>query len=154
MTEQNTQPASVAGEYRIARSLQLAAILTAGHCGVIALILLLEIAPAWQTVIVALLVASLVYELRTTALRLGATAVIALRISSDHAFSVQTRRGGWHECEVLGSTYVTAFLTVLILRLSGARRVRSVVLMSDSMAAEDFRRLRVWLRWRPQANPD
>jgi toxin CptA len=80
--------------------------------------------------------------------------VIALRISSDNAFSVQTRRGEWRECEVLGSTYVTAFLTVLNFRVSGARRVRSVVLMSDSMAADDFRRLRVWLRWRPQTKPD
>jgi toxin CptA len=154
MTAQNTQLASAAGEYRIARSLQLAAILAAGHCGVAALILLLDIAPAWQAAIVALLVASLVYELRMTALRLGANAVIALRISSDNAFSVQRRRGEWRECEVLGSTYVTAFLTVLNFRVSGARRVRSVVLMSDSMAADDFRRLRVWLRWRPQTKPD
>jgi len=148
MNETRATTSGAAGEYPIGPSWQLAAILTAGH-GVVALIILFtDFALAARLAILAVLFASLIFELRTTALRLGANAVIAVRISAADIFSAQTRRHGWCECEVLGSTYVTAALTVLNLRMTGARRVRSVVLMRDSIAADDFRRLRLWLRWR------
>jgi toxin CptA len=150
----NELRASATGDYRIAPSWRLAAILALGHGGVAALVLLLDIAPAWQLGILALLIASLVYELRTTALLRSAKAVVALRISPDNVFSAQLRGGGWRDYEVLGSTYVTSALTVLILRAAGARRMQSVVLLPDSMAADDFRRLRTWLRWRPPPQTD
>lgn len=154
MDEPHITPAAAAGEFPLAPSWRLAAILVLGHGGVAAIVLWLEISFAWRIALIALLIVSLIHELRTTALRLGANAVNTLRIAADNTFSVQTRRGDWRTCEVLGSTYVTAFLTVLNLRLAGQRRMRSVVLMSDSMAADDFRRLRVWLRWRPPVKPD
>ena len=138
-------------EYRIAPSWRLAAILISGHGGVAVLVLPLDISMVWKLAIFAVLVASLVYELRATALRLSAKAFVALRVSPDNVFSARMRGGEWREYEVLGSTYVTSALTVLILRASGARRVRSVVLLPDSMAADEFRRLRMWLRWRPQS---
>lgn len=143
-----------AGVYSIAPSWRLAAILAAGHGGVAVLVLLLDIPLAWRAAILAVLAASLVYELRATALRFSANALITLRIAPDNVFSAQTRSGEWRDYEVLGSTYVTSAMTVLILRAAGARRVRSVVLLPDSMAADDFRRLRTWLRWRPASRTD
>lgn len=154
MTAQQTQSASAAGEYHIAPSWRLAAILAIGHGAVAALVLLLDILIAWQAAILVALIVSLVYELRATALGLSANALIALRIAPDNVFSAQMRSGEWRDYEVLGSTYVTSALTVLMLRAAGARRVRSVVLMPDSMAADDFRRLRTWLRWRPASRTD
>jgi toxin CptA len=48
----------------------------------------------------------------------------------------------------LGTTYVTPYLTVLNLRGHGERGARHVTLLPDSLHAEDFRKLRVWLRWK------
>ena len=73
---------------------------------------------------------------------------LALEVSSDHQFSMQTRASGWSEYDVLGTTYVTPYLTVLNLRGHGERGARHVTLLPDSLHAEDFRKLRVWLRWK------
>ncbi len=62
--------------------------------------------------------------------------------------SVQTRRGDRVECDVLGSTYVQSFLTVLNLKsIPDGARMHAMILR-DSIGAEEFRNLRVWLRWR------
>ena len=50
------------------------------------------------------------------------------------------------EVEVLLQSVVLSWLVVLLHRHQG--RVGAWVLVGDSMSAEDFRQLRVWLRWR------
>ena len=147
------QPTSAVGDYPLKGSRQLAAILIAGHSAVAGLLLYLDLAIEWKVAALALILTSLLLEIRV-AFRLNANAVTMLRIAGDNVLSAQTRRGNWHVCEVLGSTYVTAFLTVLNLRANGERRIRNVVILPDSAGAEDYRRLRVWLRWRPQAGRD
>ena len=49
------------------------------------------------------------------------------------------------EAAVHPHTFVVSFLVVLLYRQE--RRLRSLTLLSDSLAAEDFRQLRLWLRW-------
>jgi hypothetical protein len=44
---------------------------------------------------------------------------------------------------------VLSFLVVLLYRQQG--RLRSLTLPGDSLAAEDFRQLRLWLRWQSAA---
>ena len=85
---------------------------------------------------------------RRLPLLLTAGSVVAIEIGSDNKLSVQTNRGEWDECEVLGSTYVTPYLTVMNLRQSDGRATRRIVILPDSISAEDFRKLRVWLRWK------
>ncbi len=51
-----------------------------------------------------------------------------------------------NEVTVHPNSLVLSFLVVLLYRERG--RMRSMVLMPDSVAAEDFRQLRLWLRWR------
>lgn len=142
----------VAEEIFLRSSRRLATALVLGHSAVAALLLYLDIATGWKVAAIVLVCASLIYELRV-ALRLGANAVIGLRISADDVFSIKPRGGDWRQCEVLGSTYVTAILTVVNLRVAGERRVRSVVILPDGIDADAFRRLRAWLRWRSQAEP-
>ena len=77
--------------------------------------------------------------------------MLALRIGRDGVLRLHIRKDGWREGELLGSSYVSSFLTVINVRLPGERRMRSVVLLPDTIGAEDYRRLRVWLRWRPRA---
>jgi toxin CptA len=46
-----------------------------------------------------------------------------------------------------GDSFVTDWLTILVLAQEGRRRARHVVITPDNVDAGDFRRLRVWLRW-------
>ncbi len=48
---------------------------------------------------------------------------------------------------VLPATYVGSRLTTLVWRVDGERLARTECLLSDSLPAEDFRRLRVQLRY-------
>jgi toxin CptA len=48
---------------------------------------------------------------------------------------------------VLPSSFVAAYLTVLILKTGASRWRRNLLLTPDRVDAEAFRRLRVWLRW-------
>ena len=110
--------------------------------------------PLWLDLIaIAALVANLVFDVRQTALLRAPNAVIALEITSDDRFSIQTRRGEWVECEVLGSTYVTSFLTILNLKVIDSGSNKRAVVLPDSLDAEDFRKLRVWLRWKHDPQP-
>ncbi len=149
MSAHRERAAACASDYPLAPSRRLAVILVAGHAAVAVLLLLLDVAIGWKAAALALVSASLWFELRVI-LHISARAVTALQIAADGRFSIRLRSGTWRVCEVLGSTTVTAPLTVLNLRPEGARRIRSVVILADSMAADDFRRLRTWLRWRTQ----
>ncbi len=53
------------------------------------------------------------------------------------------------ELTVHPHTLVLSFLVVLLYRQEG--HLRALTLMDDSLAAEDFRQLRLWLRWRSTA---
>ena len=141
-----------AGDYSLGPSSYLAAILLVGHMSAAALLWWLDFSPFWKIVAWSLLLASLVHEERM-AWRIGGNTVLALRIARDGALHLHIRKDGWREGELLGSSYVSSFLTVINVRLPGERRMRSVVLLSDSIQGDDYRRLRVWLRWRPRVEP-
>jgi hypothetical protein len=54
-----------------------------------------------------------------------------------------------NEAVVHPHTLVLSFLVVLLYRQQG--RLRFLTLPGDSLAAEDFRQLRLWLRWQSAA---
>ena len=131
----------------------LTAILVLAHGAAIAMVALAGM-PFWlELIAIAALVASLVFDVRQTALLRAPDAVITLEIASDDKLSIQTRRSEWIECEVLGSTYVTSFLTILNLKGPDSGRNTRAVILPDSLDAEDFRKLRVWLRWKREPQP-
>lgn len=72
--------------------------------------------------------------------------VYALQINVKGELFVQ-HGDEWREAEVLSSSLVLPYLTVLNLKLSNGRKPFHVVLLPDSVDAENFRRLRVWLKW-------
>ena len=110
--------------------------------------------PAWWAVamLATALCASLVFHLRRDALRLSADAVIEVTLRDHGRCELLTRDGTGLEGTVAGSSFVSALFTVINVRLDGRRRLRSVVVMPDCAAAEERRRLRVWLRYR--AHPE
>lgn len=131
----------------------LTAILAAAHGGAIAVVVAVGMPPWLQWIAVTALVVNFTWDVRRSALLRSPDAVVAIEIAADDAFSIQTRRGGWIECKVLGSTYVTAFLSILNLEAQGSGGTRRAVILPDSIDAEDFRKLRVWLRWKRDPQP-
>jgi Membrane-bound toxin component of toxin-antitoxin system len=81
------------------------------------------------------------------ALRRTLHPALSLELNEDGRVSWRNRDGTWHEGRLGGSHFVSAGFAVLKLEIAGLRRKR-VILMADSVPPEDFRRLRVWLRWR------
>ncbi len=109
--------------------------------------------PAWWAVAIltTALCASLVFHLRHDALRLSNDAVIEVTLRDQGRCELLTRGGAVIEGTVAGSSFVSGWFTVVNVR-DGGRRLQSVVVMPDCAAAEDRRRLRVWLRYR--AHPE
>lgn len=56
----------------------------------------------------------------------------------------------WRALEVLPDSHISPGLTLLGYREEGSRKRRTLVLLPDSLPADDYRRFRVWLRWRAQ----
>ena len=72
---------------------------------------------------------------------------LLLELHDDGRASWRDREGKWHQGGLGRTNFVSTVLAVLELELGGNGR-KWVVLMGDSISPEDFRRLRVWLRWR------
>ena len=73
--------------------------------------------------------------------------ITALEVGSKGELRCFTRAHDWRNAEVLGSSFVTPWLTVLNMRLPDQLLAQHVVLLPDTLESDAFRRLRVWLRW-------
>src|SRR5712672_2728 len=80
-------------------------------------------------------------------LQRSSRSVVSLELREDGGASWRDRRGRWHEGRLRSDHFVSAAFVVLGLDLTGRGR-KWLVLLGDSASPEDFRRLRVWLRWR------
>ena len=128
-------------------SRRLALLLCVAHAAAAGASLLLDL-PIWLKILLVLLIgASCGVYLYSTALLRSGGAVVGLEIKDDGALSFQTRRGEWREGTLLGSSFVSPHLTILNIGMEGRFFARHVVIMPDCVDAEDFRRLRVRLRW-------
>ena len=58
------------------------------------------------------------------------------------------REGKWQTTRISNSSVVWSFCIVLRLAIANQRGYSSLVVLPDSLPEPDFRRLRVWLRWR------
>jgi toxin CptA len=123
--------------------------LLAGMHGFAAALFWLAPLPHWLAVLLmAVLLGSAWRTLRRDGFRTLPHSLIALRLDADCCCEFQTRAGAWHEATLLGSSFVAPYLTVLNLKPAGGRLVKHLVILPDAVNAEDFRRLRVWLKWR------
>jgi hypothetical protein len=80
-------------------------------------------------------------------LQRSSRAAVSLELRDDGSASWRDRNGAWHEGRLRSDHFVSAAFVVLGLDLTGRGR-KWLVLSGDSASPEDFRRLRVWLRWR------
>ena len=91
-----------------------------------------------------------VVSVRRHALRRDRRAVVKLQAQDDGLWDLQAADGRWREARLALPCFVTAPLTVLRFHYVDGQRGATVVLMADSTEADDYRRLRVQLGWKPQ----
>lgn len=128
--------------YRLAVILVLAHMVAAG--------LLWPLALPWNitVIIVVTLIASLFYYLRKDAMLTAQNAVVVLTLPDEMTCVLTMRSGESIACSIQGNSFVAPYLTVINLKPSQKFFTHSVVILPDGIDAEEFRRLRVWLRWR------
>jgi len=103
---------------------------------------------AWQQGAVTLAV--LVWASRAfvvVALRRSPGAVTELRLAPDLVLVVHRRDGRLVAGHVRSATYVGEMLTSIVWRPDDAWRSRAILVVPDMLPADDFRRLRVMLRY-------
>ena len=126
-------------------SRRLLVIQSAAHVLAIAAVLASTV-PPWLAVVLLLWVGASLARLRRI-LPAG-----SLVLHGDGRLEPVGADGTPSEALVHPHTLVLSFLVVLLYRQQG--RLRSLTLLADSLAPEDFRQLRLWLRWRSTAaNP-
>jgi len=99
--------------------------------------------PSWLAAVLLLLIGASLARLR------AASPVATLVLRGDGRLETVGADGTATEAIVHPHTLVLSFLVVLLYRQE--ERLRSLTLLGDSLAAEDFRQLRLWLRWRSTA---
>lgn len=122
-------------------------LLSGGHAA--AAVLVLATLPLWLSLpACAALGASLMLALRRHARRSAAAAVVEVALRLDGRVDLRRRDGGCPQERLLPSSFVSPMLVILNLPGKRWRPPRAVLVPADSVAPDDHRRLRIWLRWR------
>jgi toxin CptA len=133
-------------QFELQPSHYLAAMLITAHGATLAALIPLAF-PIWAKMALAFLVLlSLGYHLRREAWLFAPSATVALILEGDQVV-LSTRDGKHLMGKILHDSLVTPYLTILNVLPQGARFSRSVIILPDSLDAESFRQLRVWLKW-------
>ena len=93
--------------------------------------------------------ASLADCLRVYALRTSRRAATRVTVEADGSVSVAFRQTPAAVGRLLGSSFVSSMLIILRVRTHGRWAALPILIAPDSLEPEEFRRLLVWLRWRP-----
>lgn len=134
-------------QFKLKPSCYLAAVLILAH-GVMVIALFPLALPIWaKTTLASLLLFNLAYHLRCGILLSAPSACVALTLEDDGVM-LTTRAGEHLAGQMLHGSVVTPFLTVLNVLPQGARVARCIVILPDSLDAESFRQMRVFLKWR------
>ena len=129
-------------------SLKLAGLLLAAHA--LALAATWVSLAGWPQVLVGFGILLSASGCLSEVLHRSPRAAVSLELREDGRASWRDRNGRWHEGRLRSDHFVSAALVVLGLDQTGRGR-KWLVLTGDSALPEDFRRLRVWLRWRRDA---
>lgn len=126
----------------------LATLLGSMHGLCIALLWLLPVGNALKILLGTFLLGSLAFYLGRDYFFAFPQTIVAFRLEADCGCAFQTRRGDWVEASLLGTSFVSPYLAVLNLKPGNSRLARHIVLLPDSLEKEEFRQLRVLLRWK------
>lgn len=133
-------------QFDIRPSRSLAAIFALAHGAALAALIPLTF-PAWaKAALATVILFSLWHHLRRDALLSEPFSCTALVLEKGKAI-LALRDGKSLAGTVSRDSVVTPFLTLLNINTGRGLLSRSVIILPDSMDAESFRRLRVWLKW-------
>ena len=133
-------------QFNLQPSIYLTIALVASHGVALAILAPLAL-PLWsRTLLASLVLVSLLYHLWHDAWLLALSSNKTLLLDGDMILLV-ARNGDQVTARVLADSLVTPFITVLNVLPQGTHLARSVIIVPDSLDAESFRQLRVWLRW-------
>ena len=104
--------------------------------------------PAGPRILAATWVAcAALHALQGVALHRGRRGVRALEVRRGGQIEVENAAGAWRGGVLRAGSFVAPWLTIVRWRAHGARFDASILILPDMLAAEDFRRVRVLLRW-------
>jgi len=72
---------------------------------------------------------------------------VALKLHPDGLLELRDAASPWQPVSLLARSTVSPWLCLLACRAEGSGQVRNLAILPDSLDADDFRQLRVWLRW-------
>ncbi|MDD5177345.1 MAG: hypothetical protein PHQ05_13080 [Sterolibacterium sp.] len=124
-------------------SKRLALLLLVAHGGALGLIAAVPL-PFWIKLV--LLLGVLLSAWHALKCSQGRQRIVRLTLREDGVLDYARLGGEVGEAHVHPQTTVTPQLTVVLLR--SKRRIEPLVLLPDSLDAEEFRKLCLWLRWR------
>lgn len=87
------------------------------------------------------------HALHAAALQRGHRGARAVLVCRDGAIEVQDATGAWRTGSLRAGSFVAPWLTIVRWRPHAGRFDATIVLLPDMLPAEDFRRVRVLLRW-------
>ena len=112
------------------------------------LVMIMPLPSAWQhAVMCACVLAWAWLAFHVVALRRGPYAVTEVRLAHDLVLVVNRADGRLIAGHVRSSTFVSSWLTSIVWRADGARWSGAILVVPDMLPAEEFRRLRVMLRY-------
>ncbi len=80
-------------------------------------------------------------------LSLSDSGIAGLTLSVNEGLSCLKKDGTRVDAAVFPESTVFAWLVTLRFRVEGEKRIRTLVLFPDHMSGDEFRLLRLWLRW-------
>jgi hypothetical protein len=110
-------------------------------------VLLLPLAPWQHAVVCAIVLAWAWVAFERLAVRATPDAIVQLRLAPNLLIVVTRGDGRLVGGHVRSSTCVSAAITSIVWRPDGARWSRAILVVPDMLPADDFRRLRVLLRY-------
>lgn len=123
------------------------------HAVAAACLLPLTVAIAVKLAVAAALLGSLVATMRGSVLLRAPGSITGLTLYEDGTLEVWRRDGRRQAVTVTAQTAVFSFLAAITFRIPGERRTQSQLILPDMAGPAEFRRLRVWLRWRTAVVP-
>lgn len=104
--------------------------------------------PTWlQSGLIVALALWTTHVFQRVALRRGAWAVTEVRLAANRLIAVRHAQRALVAGHVRNASHVGSRLTTIVWRPDGARWSRTVLLLPDMLPPDDFRRLRVLLRY-------
>jgi len=137
---------------QVAPSVLIAIAVSVVHLVAAGVLWLVPIPVVAKAVLAFAIAISLIFFMARDAALHAAHSIVTLELGEDGEIACQTRGGEWLDCELLGSSYVSPHMTIVNVRPRGWWMTRKVILVPDNVDHRDFRRLRMWLRWKSGEN--